>query len=203
VASATETAQGSVAVDAGLLGLVGAAAQRHERLAFTYRARDGSSSTRRADPYRQVLVRRRWYLLAWDVDRADWRTFRLDRVTDASRTGESYAPRELPAATAAEYVDERLKAARHRAVITFMAPVERVADLIIDRDATLEPLGEGRCRYTAWVDSFEWLAMTTTILGVDFVVDEPAGFVEYCRTLRDRLDRAVGRSVRGLDHGRW
>lgn len=178
-------------VSPGLLSLVGAAAQHHERLVFDYRSRGGTASSRRVEPYRQVLSRRRWYLLAWDLDKVEWRTFRLDRLADARTTGERFTPRELPAETAAAYLDAKLKEPHHRAVITFLAPAAEVADRLPDRDGTLEPLGEAHCRYTTWVDSFEWLAMITAISGLDFRVEEPAGFVDYCRVLRDRLDRAV------------
>jgi len=190
---ATETAPGPGAgVGTRLLGLVGTAAAQHERLVFSYRSRDGDEAGRRVEPYRLVLTGRRWYLLGWDLDRADWRTFRLDRVTDARTTGERFAPRELPADSAAAYLDARLKAPRHRAVLTFDAPYERMADRLAHRDGTLEPLDDGRCRYTTWVDSFEWLAVTTAILGVDFRVEEPAGFAEYCARLGDRLARVAG-----------
>jgi predicted DNA-binding transcriptional regulator YafY len=188
----TETASvPGAAVSTRLLSRVGAAAQQHERLRFTYRTRDGNVTERRVEPYRQVLLGRRWYLLGWDLDRGEWRTFRLDRVTAARTTGERFPPRELPAASAAEYLDAALKAPRHRAVLTFLAPAERVTDRLTSHDGTLEPIDERSCRYTAWVDSFEWLAVTTAILGFEFRVEEPAGFAEYCRELRDRLDRAV------------
>jgi predicted DNA-binding transcriptional regulator YafY len=189
---ATETAPvPGVAVSTRLLGLVGTAAEQHERLVFGYRSRDGVPTERRVEPYRQVLSGRRWYLLGWDLDRGEWRTFRLDRVTDAHVTGERFVPRELPAESAAAYLDAALKAPRHRAVLTFLAPVEELAGLLAHQDGTLEPIDDGRCRYTTWVDSFEWLAVTTAILGVEFRVEEPAGFAEYCMQLRDRLGRAV------------
>ncbi len=188
----TETAstQGPT-VSAELLSLTAAAAWRRERITFTHRARDGTITARRVDPYRQVLSGRRWYLLAWDLDRGEWRTFRLDRISDATATGERFSPRELPAATAAGYLDAAIKAPKHRAVITFLAPADQVADRLVNQDGSLEPLNDHTCRYTTWVDSFEWLAVTTTILGVDFKVDEPTGFLTYCKTLRDRLQRTV------------
>jgi len=189
---ATETAPAlGAAVSTRLLSLVGTAAEQHERLVFGHRSRDGTVTERRVEPYRQVLARRRWYLLGWDLDRGDWRTFRLDRVTDARTTGERFTPRELPAESAADYLDARLKAPRHRAVLTFVAPYREMVDRLAHQDGTLEPIGDDRCRYTTWVDSFEWLAVTTAILGVEFRVEEPAGFAEYCAQLRDRLGRAV------------
>jgi predicted DNA-binding transcriptional regulator YafY len=200
VHSATEAAPAPGAVvSTRLLSLVGTAAEQHERLVFDYRSRSGEPTRRRVEPYRQVLAGRRWYLLGWDLDRADWRTFRLDRVTAARTTGERFTPRPLPAESAAAYLDAALKAPRHRAVLTFLAPVERMADRIGHQDGVLEPLGADRCRYTTWVDSFEWLAVVTATLGVEFRVEEPAGFVEYCAQLRDRLDRAAtgGHVTRG------
>ncbi|MFC4946971.1 helix-turn-helix transcriptional regulator [Pseudonocardia sp. GCM10023141] len=192
VAETTEAPSTShPAVPPARLSLVGTASQQHERLAFGHRSRDGSTSQRRVEPYRQVLVRRRWYLLAWDLDRGQWRTFRLDRLADVRSTGERFAPRALPAETAAAYIDAALKVPRHRAVITFLAPAAQVTGRLSDGDGTLEPLAGDRCRFTTWVDSFEWLAVMTVMTGVEFRVEEPVGFVTYCAELRDRLGRAV------------
>ena len=193
VHGATEAAPvAGAGVGTELLSLVGTAAQHHERLWFGYRSCAGAVSERRVEPYRQVLVRGRWYLLGWDVDRGEWRTFRLDRVAGARTTGERFVPRELPARSAAEYLDAALKAPKHRAVLTFLAPASQVADRLVSHDGTIEPVDAHTCRYTTWVDSFEWLAVTTAILGFEFRVEEPAGFAGYCRELRDRLDRASG-----------
>jgi predicted DNA-binding transcriptional regulator YafY len=190
---ATETAPATgAAVSSRTLSLVGTAAAQHERLVFGYRSREGEPTQRRVEPYRQVLAGRRWYLLGWDLDRGDWRTFRLDRVTDLRTTGERFAPRELPAESAAAYLDAALKAPRHRAVLTFLAPYERLADRLAHQDGTLEPIDDERCRYTTWVDSFEWLAMSVAILGAEFRVEEPAGFAEYCAELSGRFGRAGG-----------
>ncbi|CAM5685369.1 Bifunctional ligase/repressor BirA [Streptomyces glaucescens] len=68
----------------------------HERLRFSYRAKDGTESRRLTEPYRLVSTGRRWYLVAYDLDRADWRTFRVDRISDPFATGARFAPRELP-----------------------------------------------------------------------------------------------------------
>ncbi|GAB2825321.1 YafY family protein [Actinoallomurus bryophytorum] len=69
------------------------ACRRGERTRLTYRDRTGTTSTRRVDPYRLVYTGRRWYLVAHDVERQDWRTFRADRIIDATTTGE---PTDLP-----------------------------------------------------------------------------------------------------------
>lgn len=147
---------------------------------------------RRVEPYRQVPAGRRWYLVGWDLDRGDWRTFRLDRVSEARTTGERSAPRELPAESAAAYLDAALKAPRHRAVLIFRAPVERITDRIGHQDGTLEAMDAGSCRYPTWVDSFEWLAMSIAVLGVEFRIEEPSGLAEYCAGLSGRFGRAGG-----------
>lgn len=194
---ATETVPAAdPSVPTGLLGLIGAAAGRREYLTFSYPGSGPTPSTRFVEPYRQVLTRRRWYLLAWDVDRSDWRTFRIDRLTDAFPTGRYFPPRPLPAASAAAYLDAALTARRHCVVITLRAPVDQLAPRLRQRDAELAPLDDRSCRLTTWVDSYEWLAVTTLLLGIDFTVDPVDGadteaFTNYCRQLRDRLDHAV------------
>lgn len=178
-------------VDAGVLAVVGAACARHERIGFAYTAADGAESARRVEPYRQVLMQRRWYLLGWDLDRADWRTFRLDRVREPRPSGALFAPRPLPAETAYAYLRAEMTAPRHRAVVTVEAPADRVADRFkYDQRAVVEPLGEQRCRVVTRVDSFEWLVLIVGLLDADFVVEEPEAFAARCRTMGERLTRA-------------
>ncbi|WP_207782201.1 helix-turn-helix transcriptional regulator [Phytoactinopolyspora limicola] len=187
----------SATIPVEVFGVVGRAARSQRRILFSYRDRDGAPTTREIEPYRQVLNRGRWYLLGWDVQRQDWRTFRLDRVADVTLTPHHFTPRELPADTGAAYVEMSWREARYRAVITFGAPVEVIGARLGARDGLLEPLEDGRCRYTAWVDSFEWLTAVVIIAGVDFVVDEPPEFIEYCRGLRARLSGAIPESDPG------
>jgi predicted DNA-binding transcriptional regulator YafY len=192
VTAMTETAPDArPVIEPELLGTIAAAAAEHHRIRFSYRNRAQQTTPRLVDPYRQVFRRQHWYLLGWDVDRADWRTFRLDRVTAVEPLPHTYPVRELPAATAADYLDDNARAARHRAVLVFDAGAQQVGDLLTSADGTLEPIGPERCRYTTWVDSFEWLAVTTAILGIDFVVEEPAEFTGYCAALSARLARAA------------
>lgn len=71
-------------VDANHLAQIASACRDEERLSFAYRSHDGKTTDRKVEPYRLVYSGRRWYLVAWDVERTDWRTFRLDRGTDPS-----------------------------------------------------------------------------------------------------------------------
>lgn len=86
------------------LTVLASATAGQERLRFRYRSGDGTESRRLTEPYRMVSTGRRWYLVAYDIDRDDWRTFRVDRVEEPFATGARFAPRELPTGDAAEYL---------------------------------------------------------------------------------------------------
>ncbi|AJT69933.1 hypothetical protein T261_8340 [Streptomyces lydicus] len=88
--------QGGPTADAGHLALIAAACVAHEKLRFTYRSANGQEARRLVEPHQLVAAGRRWYLVAHDCDRADWRTFRLDRLADPLRTGARVPPRDLP-----------------------------------------------------------------------------------------------------------
>ncbi|WP_024801746.1 YafY family protein [Nocardia sp. BMG51109] len=183
-------AQTAPAVDAEALATLAAAAARHEHVSFAYTTRTGSRGRRRVEPYRQVHRHLRWYLLAWDRDRGDWRTFRLDRIDEIHRGGTTFDPRPLPAGSAAEYLREALTAGRHRAVITVDAPAARVADTLKYQDCDIEAVSAGRCTVTTRIDSFEWLILNLAFLDADFVIEQPAEFRDRCRALAARLERA-------------
>ncbi|WP_067691682.1 helix-turn-helix transcriptional regulator [Nocardia jejuensis] len=187
--------QRAPAVDPDLLSALSMAAARHELVTFEYTGRDGRGSRRRVEPYRQVHLRLRWYLLAWDVERDEWRTFRLDRVRELTATAAHFTPRPLPADSAAEYLRAELTAPRHRAVVRVDASAERVGDALKSQDCDIEPLGADRCRVTTWVDSFEWLMLSVALLGADFAIEEPELFRERGRELADRLRRATEKSA--------
>ncbi|MER5389957.1 YafY family protein [Saccharopolyspora sp. NPDC002686] len=178
-------------INADALATLAAAADHHEYVTFSYTTRDGTTSQRRIEPYRQVHLHLRWYLLAWDRDRADWRTFRLDRISDIAVPGTRFAPRPLPAESAAEYLRGKLAEPRHRAVVTVHSPAPKVADVLKFSDCAIEPLDQERCRITTWVDSFEWLVLNLAFLDADFTIEEPEQFRTRCRQLAHRLDLAA------------
>ncbi|MFC0495154.1 helix-turn-helix transcriptional regulator [Streptomyces mutabilis] len=168
----------------------------HERLRFAYRAGDGTESRRVTEPYRLVSTGRRWYLIAYDLDRDDWRTFRVDRVSEPFATGARFAPRELPTGSAAEYLRRSMQ--RHGdsydVVVAFDAPADVVAARLPRWLGPPEPADDGTsCVLRATVaDSVDWMAVRLAMLGVDFRVREPAELVECVRELGARLARAAG-----------
>jgi predicted DNA-binding transcriptional regulator YafY len=166
-----------------------------ERLRFAYRAGDGTESRRLTEPYRLVSTGRRWYLVAYDLDRADWRTFRVDRVSEPFATGARFTPRELPTGDAAEYLRRSMQR-RHETyefTVTFAAPADVVATRVPGWLGTPEPLDEHSCRLRATTaDAMEWVAVRLAMLGLDFRVREPTGLVDAVRELGERLSRAGG-----------
>ncbi|HSC90189.1 MAG TPA: WYL domain-containing protein [Gaiellaceae bacterium] len=83
-------------VDADVLATIASACRDSERLRFGYRSYDGSAKRRTVEPHRRVQLGRRWYLVAWDVDRSDWRSFRVDRITTALSVANRFPPRKPP-----------------------------------------------------------------------------------------------------------
>ena len=98
-------------VDPGCLTVIAGACRDTQGLRFAYRARDATQSRREAEPHRLVTLGRRWYLVAWDTRREDWRSFRVDRIAEPVATGVRFSPRELPEADAAAYVLKSLSGA--------------------------------------------------------------------------------------------
>jgi predicted DNA-binding transcriptional regulator YafY len=182
----------SPTVDPETLATITLACRDHERLRFRYRTHDGTVSRRMTEPHRLVSAGRRWYLVAWDVDREDWRTFRVDRLDEPQPTGVRFAERDLPAGDAATYVAEAIRTAfaTHQAVVRLHAPLQLVADRLPPWAGVLEAVDDDTCVYRSEADSLEWLALQVGVLGVDFEVLEPAELVECVRTIGERFARA-------------
>ncbi|QEU93761.1 helix-turn-helix transcriptional regulator [Streptomyces kanamyceticus] len=181
------------------LTVMASAAAGHERLRFAYRAGDGTESRRLTEPYRLVSTGRRWYLVAFDIDREDWRTFRVDRVSDPFATGARFVPRELPKGDAAEFIRESMWRGRqtYDVDITFAAPAVFVAARLPAVLGPLEVLDDDSCRLRcAASDSIEWLAVRLALTDCEFTVREPSDLVAHLSSLAERLSRATGGAAR-------
>jgi predicted DNA-binding transcriptional regulator YafY len=180
-------------VDPQQLTVIAAACRDSECLRFGYRRRDGTGSHRDVEPHSLINHGRRWYLVAWDRGREDWRTFRIDRLTGPTATGVRFAPRTLPAKDAAAYVEQSITAApsRYEAVVTLHAAAEQMARDVPAHWGTIEPLDAHTCEYRVGDDDLRWLALRVAMLGVDFEVREPPELLEHLRTLALRLRRAA------------
>ncbi|MFG3496453.1 helix-turn-helix transcriptional regulator [Streptomyces sp. NPDC047928] len=175
------------------LASVAQACRDLQRLRFTYSKRDGDRGSRLVEPYRLVHVSRKWYLLAWDMEREDWRTFRVDRMEAPLLTGVRFRQRELPAEDAAAYVAQSITSslARYRALVTFHAPIEVVAERVRPRDGILTAVDDHTCRLRTAADSLEWLALTIGLFTIEFEVHEPPELIAYVQELSERLARSV------------
>ncbi|MGC1210581.1 MAG: YafY family protein [Micromonospora sp.] len=180
-------------VDADTLSVISAACRDRERLRFDYARHDGTTGRRDVEPYRLVNWGRRWYLVAFDPHRDDWRTFRVDRITPRTPTGPRFAPRDLP-----EDVVDRVRrgvsaaAWRHRARILVHAPAEVVAERINPAVGTVEPVDERTCLLHTGADRLETMAVWLGLLDADFTVQDPPELAGLLRTLGDRYRRAAG-----------
>ena len=179
-------------VDAGVLVSLAQACRDGERLAFTYTARDGERSSREVDPHRLVLLGSRWYLVAWDLSRFDWRTFRLDRLAEPRTTGARAHPRQPPGGDAAEFVRSSIGnlPARHQVEVRISAPAEVVRQRI-GRWGSLDDLGDGRCVLRMAADSLEWPTLALSHVEAEFEVLSPPALTDYLRGWSDRIDRAL------------
>ena len=181
------------AVDPAQLTVFAGAITNRETVRFRYRANDGAETRRRAEPLRLVATGRRWYLVAYDLDRADWRVFRADRVRDAQATGGRATPRKPPATDLAAYVVERLYdlVPTYRAVAVLTEPASQVAPRLGAAPGELTDLGDGRCRWRSHGDTLDWLAFRLLGLGCAFIVEEPPELVAHLRVLADRAAAAA------------
>jgi predicted DNA-binding transcriptional regulator YafY len=184
---------GGPTVDPQHLSVIAATCRDSECLRFGYRSRDGTDSRREVEPHSLVNRGRRWYLVAWDRRRDDWRTFRIDRLAKPASTGVRFTPRRLPAKDAAAYVEQSITGAPNRfeAVVTLHAAAEEITSRIPAHWGAIEPIDAHTCRYRAGDDDLGWLALRIAMLGVDFEVQEPPELVEHLRALASRLSRAA------------
>jgi predicted DNA-binding transcriptional regulator YafY len=181
-------------VDPEALTAIASACRDRERLRFAYRSRDGEESRRLVEPHSLVHLGRRWYLLAWDCERADWRTFRIDRLGTPTSGGRRFEGRELPGGQdPAAYVAAHLAdaASRYQARVTLHASAEAVAASAPYLSGSLAPLDAHTCEYRTSDDSLQWLAVRIGILGFEFEVHEPAELAEHFRAISQRFARAA------------
>ncbi|MFF2121780.1 helix-turn-helix transcriptional regulator [Kitasatospora sp. NPDC058184] len=179
-------------VDPDVLTVVALACRDGERVRFSYTAADGRGTDRHVEPHRLVCLNRRWYLVAYDLDRADWRSFRLDRLTAPTGSGARFAPRTLPAADAAEFVRAGLNRMPrpHQVEALIEAPAEFVRARV-GRWGTVEPVTPHRCRLRMTADSLDWPAMALGSLGAEFQVLAPDALRTLLTDWSTRFARAA------------
>nr|BFE79171.1 hypothetical protein GCM10020093_017720 [Planobispora longispora] len=141
---------------------------------------------RRVEPYRLVASDRRWYLLAYDLDRDDWRSFRVDRMTGVAARTWRFRPRVAP--DAATYVQESVasRVYPHRARFLVHAPPTRSARRFRRRRPSYGR-GDARCEVLSGGGDLDFVLMHVLLLGHDFEVLDPPELGRRCRALAERL----------------
>jgi predicted DNA-binding transcriptional regulator YafY len=190
--SATDTAPGEgPTVSPDVLSAVATAIHRSERLRFGYTSHTGTGSRRDVEPHRLVYTGRRWYLLAWDVARDDWRTFRADRLEPVVPTGPRFSPRDAGDAVARVLHGTSIGAWPHRARARLHASTEVVAPRLGWNDGVVTAESETTCIVEAGGPSLRNLAGFLLDLDLDFEVLDPPELRPLLRELAARCRAAA------------
>jgi predicted DNA-binding transcriptional regulator YafY len=191
-ASTVEVPAAGPTVDAGLLAAIAAACRDHLGLRFDYRDHDGSTTRRSVEPHRLVHDRGRWYLVAWDTDRRDWRTFRADRIRLRTPGGPRFTPREPPDGDVVTHLLRGVGSAtwRYRARVKVHAAAETLAGRLPPA-VTVEPVDERTCFVSVGSDTPQMLALYLGMLDADFEVGDSPELAAQLRALADRYRRAT------------
>jgi predicted DNA-binding transcriptional regulator YafY len=176
-------------VPAESLVLLARACEAHERAVFAYRSRQGDESERRVEPHRLVATDRRWYLVAHDIDRDDWRTFRVDRMSAVRVTGHVFEPRNLP--DPARLVAESIALAPYiyQAKVRVAATPHEVRQRVSANAGVVSPAGRHDSMLELGADNLEWIASRLVGLGLDFEVVEPDELRKYLMAVGERMVR--------------
>lgn len=190
---AATAAAAPTAIDPGALTTAALACRDCEQLRFSYTAADGRQSDRHVEPHRLVCLGRRWYLVAYDLGRHDWRSFRVDRLCAPQATGVRFRPRELPAADAAEFVRSGMenlpRPYQVEAVVDISAAVARER---IGRWATIEEIDADHCRVRMTADVLDWPTLALGTLGAEFRVLSPPELLDQVHEWGARFVNAQG-----------
>ncbi|NES16496.1 MULTISPECIES: YafY family protein [Micromonospora] len=193
VHGATDTLIGpGVEIDPELLVTLARACRDAVRVRFRYGGRDGGQGERTVEPVRMVTTGRRWYLMAWDVDRGDWRTFRLDRMRAVAATTWRFRAREHPDPVA--YVQRSVTEASYRylARVRVHARPDRVRELVPLQVGRVEDDRDGWCVLVVGGDNLDWLVVQVARLGFEAQVLEPPELREAAARLARRLEAMAG-----------
>lgn len=194
LATVSATGRGPT-VDAGILTIIAGACRDHQQLRFDYLVRDGTASQRRVEPHRLVYTGRRWYLLAWDGHREDWRTFRADRISTPLPAGPTFTPREPPEDAALHVLRGVGSLAwTHQARIRLHDSAQAMVEILPPEAGLLHPVDEDSCLLETGSDSLHDLVRYLTNLTVGFTVLDPPELRALLRELADRYATAAAES---------
>jgi predicted DNA-binding transcriptional regulator YafY len=183
-------------ISAELLGQLALACRDHERIRFSYVAADGATTQRVVEPHSLVASGRTWFFVCWDLRREDWRTFRVDRISDFFGTRVHAEPRDLPVADAAEFVAVAL-ASLHRgrlhAEVVMRMPLAQMRAYFGPWAEGAEAVDSDHTRWPIGGDTVETMfgALAWIPPGVEYEIQGDAAFVSFVREAGARLSRAT------------
>ena len=180
-------------IDPALLTQIAGACRDQEQLAFRYSDMKRTASQRQVEPHGLVHAGSRWYLVAWDLDRADWRSFRVDRITSKATAGRRFLPRPVPHGDVGAYVTRSLttNVYPHQARVLLHAPIETVAERISPTAGRLERVDAEHCVLETGAHSLALLGLYISFLNVEFEVLDPPELRSELRALAERLVRVA------------
>ncbi|WP_083874621.1 helix-turn-helix transcriptional regulator [Nocardia paucivorans] len=169
--------------DIATLTTLALACRDADTVVFSYRSGGRVESDRTAQPHHIVNVDNRFYLVAWDLDRTDWRIFRIDRITRPHRTGARFAPRRLPIDDPVEYVQNQIGSlpARYRVHATVAAPADRIRAEIAHYGA-VTAVDDNSCDVRIAAESLDWAAFCLAAIGAPFTVHGPPEAIDHMRS---------------------
>ncbi|MFI6325787.1 helix-turn-helix transcriptional regulator [Nonomuraea sp. NPDC050556] len=188
--SSAISARPGPSADHSALALLSVAIRDAELVSFSYQSREGEPSSRRAEPYRLVTSHGLWYLLAYDLHREGWRTYRVDRMTDLSLAQRRFPVRDdVPEAS--DYVAAGLAAAPYRyvAYAVVEAPAEVVLARLVDAlPGRVEKIDDRTCRLRLGADTLPPIARDLASLGAPFTLeDAPVALRSHLQSLAQAL----------------
>jgi predicted DNA-binding transcriptional regulator YafY len=159
-------------VDSEALAVTAQACRDREQLRFDYQRRDGEDTRRLVEPFQLVSAGRRWYLVAFDVRRRGWRTFRMDRLRQPALAGVRFAPRALPAPDAAAFVSDSMTAMpkAHEATVVARGAADAVRAAARWADAQVTAADEDGTTVHVKAQSADDLVLAVALLAAAFDV---------------------------------
>ena len=187
-------AAGTVPVSSGDIATILRACDSQVLLRFDHRSKDGGVISRNTEPHRLVHAGRRWYLVAYDRDRADWRTFRVDRMSGLSSSTFTF-PARTPPVDAAELVSRAVSTApyRYQARIEVGLPPDRLTELVPPTVGVVLPAGEAGSVLLTGSDSLDSLVLHLVSLNCVIRVLEPTELIDHFGVLAARMAAVQGR----------
>lgn len=176
------------AVDTAVLTTLALASRDHETITFDYADAQGTTTRRHVQPHHLVSLNQRVYLVAHDLDRADWRTFRVDRAGNPERTGRTFTPRPLPTDNPAQYVAAQVSTAgMHLEIVATVAAPAADIQTRLREWGTATPLGDDSCQVTLPASDLDWATFTLVCLEAPFTIHSPRAAAQHAAAWAARL----------------